>query len=367
MLRLLLVFVLLLMGCSQTPPPSVEISASEALSSDQIEGFARAFEPRRFVFPEDHGSHPEYRNEWWYITGNLDSADGRRFGFQVTFFRIGLAPPNDGEPRASRWATRQLWMAHFALTDVEGERHLAEERLARGAAGLAGFRRQPFQVWLEDWRISAQGDDFPWRLALAGEGFALDLHLLPKKAPVLQGKDGLSQKSAEPGNASYYYSMPRLAASGVIRLDAEEHQVNGLAWLDREWSTSALGKDQTGWDWFSLQLDDGMDLMFYRLRNGVDGTDPYSAGSLVTAAGEVSYLGADDLSLRPLAWWQSDAGKRYPVQWEMTFGRSGRRLQVHALLPDQEMALSVRYWEGAVDVFEQGRPIGRGYLEMTGY
>ena len=258
-------------------------------------------------------------------------------------------------------------MAHLALTDAESGSHLAEERLVRAAAGLAGVNRQPFRIWVEDWQLSGAGDDFPWRLVLGGDRFALDLQLLQQKAPVLQGRDGLSQKSAEPGNASYYYSMPRLAANGVIGVDGVDHQVSGLAWLDREWSTSALGKDQTGWDWFSLQLTDGADLMYYRLRSKTNGTDPHSAGSFVTAAGKVRYLTAEEVVLTPKAWWKSSTGKRYPVQWEMTVGPLGRRLQVHALLPDQEMDLSVRYWEGAVDVFEQGRPIGRGYMEMTGY
>jgi predicted secreted hydrolase len=363
--RALLIF-LLLQGCSPAPPPSTELSASAALSSGQVAGFERAMEPRRFVFPQDHGSHPAYRNEWWYITGNLDAGQGRRFGFQVTFFRIALAP-EPAKPRHSHWAANQLWMAHVALTDAAGEQHYAEERLVREAVGLAGARTRPFRVWVEDWQLRGEGDGFPWQLSIDSEHFSLHLSLLPQKPPVLQGEEGLSRKSDEPGNASYYYSMTRLATHGSVRVKGADHRVSGLSWLDREWSTSALGKDQIGWDWFSLQLRDGTDLMYYRLRNKNQGTDPHSAGSLVTAEGELQQLGAGDIELTPTAWWESPAGNRYPVRWQMTIKRSGRRLQVLALLPDQEMALSVRYWEGAVDVLEQGRTIGRGYMELTGY
>ena len=362
----LLLVLLLLPGCAPTPPPADGLNASEALSGSQTEGFARAVGPRQFVFPQDHGSHPAYRNEWWYITGNLDTARGRRFGFQVTLFRIALVPPPD-EPRDSHWATSQVWMAHAALTDLAGGEHRAAERLVREALGLAGAQRQPFKVWVEDWQLAGSGNGFPWRLSLAAERFSLQLDFTPLKQPVLQGDNGLSQKSAEPGNASYYYSIPRLDTRGRVHLDGMDHEVTGLSWLDREWSTSALAEDQTGWDWFSLQLFDGTDLMFYRLRNKHRETDPHSAGSLVTAAGEVQRLAAADVELTPKAWWQSPAGRRYPVQWEMRFKATGRRLQIHTPLPDQEMELSVRYWEGAVDVLEQGQPIGRGYMELTGY
>lgn len=363
----LLLLLVLLQGCEPAPSPSAKISASEALSGAASAGFSRALAPRRFVFPADHGSHPEYRNEWWYVTGNLDTGQGRRFGYQATFFRIGLRPPGVAS-RRSGWATDQVWMAHMALSDIQGGEHIPEERLVRSALGLAGFDRLPFRVWVEDWQLSsAAAGNFPWRLAMSGERFDLDLNLSSERQPVLQGQQGLSQKSAEPGNASYYYSIPRLVTGGRISLDGVDYGVTGLSWLDREWSTSALGPDQTGWDWFSLQMFDGTDLMYYRLRNRDAITDPHSAGSLVEPSGEIRRFTAGDIELEPSAWWESPAGSRYPIVWELRLAPLDRNLQVRAALPEQEMDLSVRYWEGAVDVLEAGVPVGRGYMELTGY
>ena len=366
-----LVLAVLLAGCEGGDPAGGEdgIDAAAALGGAPEAGFARATQPRRFRFPADHGPHPAYRNEWWYLTGNLTDRDGRRFGFQVTFFRIALRP--ERPQRASDWAARDVYMAHFALTDAAGERFHAFERFARGAAGLAGARLDPFRVWLEDWQLAAaEGNGFPWHLTAREEGTGIDLRLERLKGPVLQGDDGLSQKGAESGNASYYYSLPRLEVRGEVRIDGDRRPVRGNAWLDREWSTSALEPGQRGWDWFALQLADGSEVMYYRLRRRDGTTDPRSAGVVVAPDGTVTHFDADSVRLQPLRWWQSPEGGEYPIAWEMDIEKTGLKIRIDPVLADQELDLSVRYWEGAVDAVatrNQRKIKGRGYVELTGY
>ncbi|MCB1877732.1 MAG: carotenoid 1,2-hydratase [Chromatiales bacterium] len=325
------------------------------------DGYLRAVQPREFRFPQDHGAHTGFQTEWWYVTGNLDGEDGRRFGFQWTLFRIALRP--DAPESSSAWRVSHIWMGHFALSDGASGRHLSFERFSREALGLTGVEGEPPRVWLENWSMNFAAE--PWRLQAETPEIGLDLNLSPLGGVVLQGDRGLSQKSSAPGNASYYYSVPRLQASGRIRLNGKELAVSGLAWLDREWSTSALGPDQQGWDWFSLQLDDGSDLMYYRLRRAGGSTDPHSAGTLRTAEGEVVHLGSTDVELRPSDSWTSPEGTVYPVAWQMSIPSRSLELTIKPLIPDQEMRLRVRYWEGAVDV--SGSRQGRGYLELAGY
>lgn len=363
--RLVLLSLLFLAGCEPKPPPS-QLQVRSILGGQADEGFARALAPRPFQFPEDHAAHPEFRSEWWYVTGHLMTTEGRRFGFQVTFFRFALSP--EPPQRASAWASQQIWMGHAALTDVASGRHQGVERFARGALDLAGTSLHPFKVWLGDWQLGG-GDAPPWELQLITPEFGFDFRLDTDKAVVLQGDQGLSRKSAEPGNASYYYSLTRLETQGEILLEGVRHQVRGLAWLDREWSTSALGADQVGWDWFSLQFADGRDLMYYQLRDSAGHPDPHSGGSLTDPRGQVRRLARKDVELRPLKWWLSPAGRRYPIEWEMELRPGGEGFKVRAVVADQEMDLSVRYWEGAVDILDAhtGQPLGRGYLELAGY
>ncbi len=361
-----LLLIFLLAGCQEGPVPAEKFSATGLLSSVDTAGFARADRVREFHFPEDHGGHPQYRNEWWYFTGNLRSDDGRRFGYQVTFFRFALTPPGSVKSDSS-WAGNPVWMAHVAITDVTGQRHLAEERLVRSGPGLAGVETEPFRVWVEDWRVNGKGSAFPWRINVQGKTFNIELAVEPSAGIILQGDQGLSQKSAEPGNASYYYSYPRMRTHGHITLEGNSFQVSGNSWFDREWGTSALSPEQTGWDWFSLQLNGGENLMYYQLRNNKGEPDPFSAGTLTLANGESKPLDPGDIELTPERWWQSPTGKRYPVEWSLRIKSANRTLRIKPVLDDQEMNLSVRYWEGAVDVYEQGRLTGQGYLEMTGY
>jgi predicted secreted hydrolase len=346
------------------PPESVDVSA--ALGGDDVTGYLRADRPREFRFPDDHGPHPGFRNEWWYVVGNLDTETGRRFGFQVTFFRVALTP--DAPRSDSAWATDHVWMAHLAVTDVRAGRHRAFERFARGAVGLAGAQLDPFRVWLEDWRLESEsGNDFPWRLEASEEDVAVDLTFVPRKPTVLQGEGGLSQKGAGEGNASYYYSVTRLDAQGQVRVGGRDHAVSGVAWLDREWSTSALTEEQAGWDWFALQLGDEREIMYYRMRRQDGSADPHSKGLIVEPDGSYQLIRREDVKLEVLRTWRSATGRDYPVSWRLHVAPLARTFEVRAVHDAQEMDMTVRYWEGAVDVIEDGEAAGRGYVELTGY
>ncbi|MBI2205458.1 MAG: carotenoid 1,2-hydratase [Candidatus Rokubacteria bacterium] len=362
-----LAVVRLFSGERRAPRPSVAVV--EALSTADS-GFARADAPRPLAFPGDHGPHPEFRTEWWYYTGNLSAADGRRFGYQLTFFRIGLtARPTR---RDSRWAARDAWMAHFALTDVGGRRFHARHRLARGALDLAGADARPFRVWLEDWSAVATAPDASAMRLVAREGdVALALDLRTMKPPALQGDRGWSRKGPEPGNASYYYSLTRLETRGHVSVGADRVAVTGTSWMDREWSTSALGAGQVGWDWFALQLDDGRDVMIYRLRRADGAVDPFSAGSVVARDGTTTRLDAADVHVEAQEWWTSrTTDVRYPSRWRVSIPREHVTLDIAPRLADQEWTEPVRYWEGAVTVRGTAgqRPVaGEGYVELVGY
>ena len=359
-----------LLACREQPTlPNASLSVAENLRGDDDRGYSKALAPREFVFPRDHGPHPDFRTEWWYFTGNLGTPESQRFGFQLTFFRSALAP--DMPARTSAWATRQVYLAHFTVTDVAAKRFMAFERWGRGALGLAGAQEDPFHVWTGDWSATElTGGTFPLRLRAAQGDTAIDLVVQEGKPPVLQGDGGLSRKSAEPGNASYYYSLPRMPTSGSLRVNGRGFTVTGAAWMDREWSTSSLGKDQVGWDWFALQLDDGHEVMLYQLRKRDGTVDPASSGSLIDASASRP-LGANDFSITALGRWRSPrSGAVYPARWRLRVPGEGLDLEVTPLLADQEQNLSFRYWEGAVAVrgTRQGRAVsGRGYAELTGY
>jgi predicted secreted hydrolase len=361
-------------AASRRHVPQATLAVSAALGPGDDAGFARALGPRAFAFPADHGPHPAFRTEWWYYTGNLETAGGRHVGVQLTFFRTALAPPARGASiaRASAWGASQLYLAHFALTDTAAGRFYASSRLSREALGLAGARSRPFRVWLEDW--SAAGEDpggFPVRLRAADGDVAIDLVLERGKPVVLQGDRGWSRKGPEPGNASYYYSFTRMLAHGTVRVGTESLAVSGLAWMDREWSTSALGPELGGWDWLALQLDDGRDVMVYRLRRRDGAPDPHSAGILVAADGTPRPLAREDFALEAIDHWTSAAsGVRYPSRWRLSIPGAELRLEITPRVAGQELVVGPRYWEGAVRI--QGsagaRPVsGQGYVELVGY
>ncbi|MFW6350116.1 MAG: lipocalin-like domain-containing protein [Thiohalospira sp.] len=361
--------LLLLAACGSEPEGGGEGGAvGELLGGGDTAGYARASGERVFTFPDDHGPHPAYRQEWWYFTGNLESEQGRRLGYQITLFRTAVAP---AVPELdSAWATNQVWMGHLAVTDPESGRFVFDERFARGALGQAGARAEPFAAWLGDWRMEGgEAGAPPFHIRAEAEELAIDLTLDPGKPAVLQGDGGLSQKGPEAGNASWYYSLPRLPTRGTVRVEDEAWSVEGRSWLDREWSTSALGEGQTGWDWFSLQLDDGRDLMIYRIRQADGEPAPQSYATWVDAEGEREPdLDFAAIELEPVDYWQSpETGSRYPVEWRLELPGEEEAWTVRAVQPAQELRTFVTYWEGAVDVVAEGEAIGRGYLEMTGY
>lgn len=354
--------------------PAVALGAPSPLRVDRIlgagaaddRGYARADAPRPFSFPADHGPHPRYRSEWWYLTTNLRDAQGGEYGAQFTLFRQALRPEPviDGP-----WDATQIYLGHLAVTDVPGRRHHHAERLARGHPRLAGVTAEPFRAWIEGWELHAPGPDLAGlRLEAADAAFGVQLTLDPEKPVVLQGEAGLSRKGPE--QASYYYTLPRLSARGTLRLGARRVAVDGRAWLDREWSTSVLSAQQIGWDWFSLQLDSGEDLMAFRLRRRDGERDPHDHGVWVAPDGTDTHLPATHFHLEPQRFWRDRDGARWPVAWWVSADLPGgrRRWRVEAALDDQRMDTLVTYWEGLVRVFdESGARVGSGYLELTGY
>ena len=380
MRRVAIALLLLLAGCRETGPPASGVRTDGTppsiglryLGGQADPGFTRVTEPRELTFPRDHASHDEFRSEWWYFTGNLDSADGRHFGFELTFFRVALAPLA-AEPRTSAWATTQVWMAHFAVTDVHGRRFLFAERFARGALGLAGANAPPFRVWVQDWSVAGDADARNAELALRAkdERFAVSLALEAVAPIAAHGERGYDVKGPEPGNASFYYSFPRLAARGSIEVDGTATDVEGTAWMDREWSTSALSAGVLGWAWFGIQLSDGRELMFYRLRQSDGTANRYSGGSLIERDGTITRLRVDDVESEPLAYWTSQRTHvTYPLAWKISIPAHGLSLSVQPYLEDQEIDRTVRYWEGAVRVTGKtgaAQIDGEGYLELAGY
>jgi predicted secreted hydrolase len=377
------------------------LRAADVLSADSTGGFARAHRVKKFSFPQDHLAHPDFKHEWWYFTGNLVATTGERFGYQLTLFRVGLIPETarvrtqdfDSTPtkaqriKTSNWRANHFYMGHLALTDVQQNQFYSYEKFARRALGLAGsnlvttkdtgdLSSAGIKVWLEDWLIESTSEGaFPVRLSAERGKIALELTLDNEKAPVFHGFDGLSQKGQKAGNASYYYSMTRLGTTGSIAVGDKFYEVSGLSWLDREWSTSALEKDQAGWDWFALQLEDGRDVMFYKLRREDNSMDKYSAGTIVSKDGRTQSLAAEDVRIETLNHWESsDTGIRYPSSWNIRIPKAQLELNVEPLLAEQENNLTVRYWEGAVrvtgtQVSKTGqRPVeGFGYVELAGY
>ncbi len=374
-----LLVLLWLAGCNAERDDAVtDEPAGFAGLGAEAEGFAQAQPGTLLRFPEDHGPHPDYRIEWWYLTANLEDERGEPVGLQWTLFRQGLTAP-DERPEPSPWAADQLWMAHMAVS--RGESHWVAERFARSHSarddGQAGARAQPFQAWLDDWqlvsRIEDPGADTFAELALSAHqaddrgGFGYDLALTAEGPLVLHGESGFSQKSAD-GQGSMYYSQPFWRIGGEVTLDGETRQVSGRGWLDREWSSQLLGPEQEGWDWFSLHLESGHKLMAFQLRGGGEGGGDYRAGTWIAPDGEPTALGPDEIDMTPHET-RRVAGRDVPTRWRLEVPPAGLDLIVEAPHAERWMATSVPYWEGEVIAFdaENGEVLGEGYLEMTGY
>jgi predicted secreted hydrolase len=329
--------------------------------------YRQALPGYQYGFPRDHFNHPDYRTEWWYYTGNLKTNDGRRFGFELTFFRQAVAR----DPGDSPWHIRDMYMAHFALSDLRGHRFYHDERINRAGPGTAGIDENTGLIWNGNWQVQLTEAMQSLR-ALNGE-FAIQLDLTPAKPPVIQGRDGISPKAAGAGHASHYISFTRLLASGNIGLDGKIIKVEGSAWMDHEFFSDSMDPSESGWDWVGLQLDDRSEVMLYRLRHRDGSIDMYSSGTYIDAQGNCTFLAVNDFTLTPADMWTSPQTKAsYPVRWHVAIPRLGLDAEIATPLPDQEIPsrFGPGYWEGAIDVTGKrggGSLHGVGYLEMTGY
>jgi predicted secreted hydrolase len=354
LLSSLLLSLALLAGCDQAPEPRQGFAGL----GEAAQGFARVERGQPLVFPRDHGAHPGYRIEWWYVTANLTDEQGRDWGVQWTLFRSALRP---GEEQPG-WQSPNLWMGHAGLSGPFG--HLHSERLARGGIGQAGVEAEPFHAWIDDWSLRGEPGQGLQQLQMqaAGEDFRYRLQLRAKGPLVLHGERGYSEKSGA-GQASYYYSQPFYRVSGEIERDGQRFTVSGQAWLDREWSSQPLAAEQQGWDWFSLHLASGAKLMLFQVRQA-DG-EPYRAGTWIDADGRAQALRGEQIQLSEQTWTRQAHGRKMPTRWRIQVAEHGVDVQAEAIQPQAWMDTSFPYWEGPVRLI--GEPGGRGYLEMTGY
>jgi predicted secreted hydrolase len=347
----------------------------------------------QYEFPRDHSPHPEFKTEWWYFTGNLRAENGRRFGYQLTFFRQGIRAPAQRGGEQSRFITGDLKFAHFAVTDVANGRFHFEQSLSRGAFDEAGFAKAETAsatrrlAWINDWTLT-MGEAGNWEIAARNSSAELRLGLTPAKPWAIHGTNGVSQKAAGEGHASHYYSGTRLLSRGRLTIDGRAFEVEGESWFDHEWATNQLTPEQVGWNWFSIQLDDQTELMLYQMRTrdgrgggardkrgpdlGEHGIDPNSSGTFIARDGAARHLTRDDYTLKPTKFWTSkETGGRYPIAWEVSVPSLEIQLSVSTPVEKQELVLQpIAYWEGVIDIAgtRAGKSIrGHGYMELTGY
>jgi len=374
------IIVVIIIGFSLIDGGSGQITAEARLSAGtaNIEGYARAIEPYNWQFPRDFGSHDAFQTEWWYYTGNLSDETGRRFGYQFTIFRRAISPSS--VTTHSEWRTNQIFMVHFTVSDIETGQFFHEERYGRGSADLAGALPNDaspdanYRIWVEDWQIYTPDEAHTTtQITAQADQFAVNLTLEQAKAPAFHGDNGLSQKSGEIGNASYYYSLSRLITNGTITINGETFRVSGNTWKDHEFSTSALGAGAKGWDWFGLIFDDNYELMVGKIRMADGGKEPAFGGLLIYPDGTTRYLSSSDFNITATGTWVSPhTNAEYPSGWQITLNGAifedgqARILTVTPLATDQELhSGDIAYWEGAVRV--EGGFTGYGYAELTGY
>lgn len=325
-----------------------------------------------YEFPRDHRPHPDFKTEWWYFTGNLRDGAGRAFGYQLTFFRQGIRPPSARGGTASQLIMNELPFAHFAISDPAGKGFLFQQKLSRGVFGEAGFGAGERIAWIDDWQLTADAAGLFRLRAAIGEA-SLELQVRNAKAVwAIHGTGGVSQKAAGEGRASHYYSGTRMTTRGTLTLGGEAREVTGESWFDHEWASNQLTPEQAGWNWFSLQFDDGTELMLYQMRLRDGGIDPHSSGTWIDSAGKAQHLTREDYQLTPVRFWTSEkTGARYPITWRLESPRLGVSLAIDTPLPSQELSLkTIAYWEGMIGATgtQEGRNIrGRGYMELTGY
>jgi predicted secreted hydrolase len=328
-----------------------------------------------YEFPRDHGSHDEFRTEWWYYTGHLSAQNGRRFGFQVTFFRRAMGT-DQSDTLPSRWTIRHLYLAHFAVSDIGGKQFLYSEKISREGLGKAGAETGRLHVWTDRWAAEGTKEEpVTHRLSAEQDGVAVELTLHPLKRPTIHGRGGVSRKGSNVGQASHYYSLTRMAAEGRLTIDGETFQVSGTSWMDHEFGSADLSEDLVGWDWFSLQLDDRSEVMIYLLRRADGSPDPASSGTVVHPDGQSEMLARGDIDVAVRSHWTSPtSGARYPAAWHIVCSSLDLEVDVTPLMADQELttqrSTQVTYWEGAVRIAgtSGGRSVtGQGYVELTGY
>ncbi len=348
--------------------------------------FRRALPGRAFSFPQDHFSHPEFKTEWWYYSGHLQSLDRdkRSFGFQLTFFRTGLTKETKDQKtkdQKSKWSIQNLYFAHLALTDESKKKFEYREKIHRGSLGEAGatpyaVSEKTFRVWIEDWSIEGRGPESKDHFLKAGDNdFGIEFTLTPEKMPVIHGQNGISQKAEGEGYASHYYSITRLKTEGKIFLKKKEIPVQGMSWMDHEFRSSQLREYQVGWDWFSIQLENRLELMFYQLRHKDGKVDPYSSGTIILPDGTLQHLPLKEFQIEVLDRWKSQKSQAtYPSGWKIKVPNHKIELTLTPTVKDQELitkqSTRVTYWEGSVKV--EGKhgnsPVkGMGYAELTGY
>jgi predicted secreted hydrolase len=331
----------------------------------------------QYEFPRDHFNHPQFQTEWWYYTGNLHASDGHRYGFELTFFRTGIHLPKQILAQSDpAWTPDQIYLAHFALSDIDGRKFFHTERLNRAGPGLAGCSAAERQNWNGNWQVTwSAGTSDEQQLQAVAPDFTLRLDLNSEKPPVIQGQNGISKKGPGPSQASHYISFTRIATKGSLQRGNSKTALTGIAWMDHEFFSEGRNSDLAGWDWFAIQLDNNQELMLYRLREKSGRLDPYSSGEFIDAQGHARFLSSQDFTLAPGASWASPHSKaRYPGDWKIDVPSLRLHLKERTALPDQELysrsAATPSYWEGAVTYSGDlaSKPIGGvGYLEMTGY
>lgn len=360
------------LGCGLSAlivPPSGAASANASSTLDHaVPGYT-------YAFPRDHGAHETYGLEWWYVTGHVYDRSARRFGYEVTFFRKAIDDQRVTE-HPSRWALRQVYVAHLALTDVQGKTFHFSEKLSRAAFGKAGAHPDRMKVWIDRWKLEPVTEaHHRLRLTARDATFGVDLLLTLQKPPVIHGHAGTSRKGAAPGQASHYYSLTRLATTGTVWMNRQPFVVHGTSWMDHEFGSGELGRDQVGWDWFSLQFASNMEVMVYLLRKTDGSVDPTSSGTLIFQDGTTRHLTREEIKVRTVKQWISPRSHaQYPAEWVLEVPASRLKVAITPVLADQELRTTkstrVTYWEGAVDVRGQyrGDPMtGHGYVELTGY
>jgi predicted secreted hydrolase len=348
----------------------------DSLSETQISrSFQSAYPGYIYRFPHDHGTHDDFRTEWWYYTGHLIAAGGRRFGYQLTFFRRALDVPQV-QTNPSRWSIRHLYLGHAGITDVDHQRFRYAEKVSRAGLGKAGAEPDRLHVWIDRWSAeSMESNDPRHHLRASTDDFSLDLTVTPEKPPITHGKQGVSLKGSQPGQASHYYSITRLLTSGTITLDGRQFPVTGISWMDHEFGSGDLGDEMVGWDWFSIQLKNDVEVMLYHLRRADGQPDPMSSGTVIFPDGRTQHLALEDFRIDVLDQWTSrTSGTRYPGRWRVSIPSQDLTLELSPRLADQELitgrSTQITYWEGAVAVEGKAGPTavdGQGYVELTGY